>query len=38
MATHLSLEEMKQFVRRQFDEFVNQQNPDVIRQTLTTDF
>jgi predicted ester cyclase len=38
MATHLSLEEMKQFVRRQFDEFVNRQNPDVIRQTLTADF
>ena len=38
MATSLTLEEMKQFVRRQFDEFVNQQNPDVIRQTLTADF
>lgn len=38
MASSLSLEEMKQFVRRQFEEFVNKQNADVIRETLTADF
>jgi len=38
MASSLSLEEMKQFVRRQFEEFVNKQNPDVIRDNLTPDF
>jgi predicted ester cyclase len=38
MASSLTLEEMKQFVRRQFDEFVNKKNADVIRETLTADF
>jgi predicted ester cyclase len=38
MASSLSLEEMKQFVRRQFEEFVNKRNADVIRETLTADF
>ena len=38
MASSLSLEEMKQFVRHQFEEFVNKQNADVIRETLTADF
>src|SRR5262249_24607042 len=38
MASSLTLEEMKQFVRRQFDEFVNKKNGDVIRETLTVDF
>ncbi len=38
MASSLSLEEMKQLVRRQFEEFVNKKNADVIRETLTADF
>ena len=38
MASSLSLEEMKQFVRHQFEEFVNKRNADVIRENLTADF
>ncbi len=38
MPSSLSLAEMKEFVRHQFEEFVNKQNPDVIRETLTPDF
>ena len=38
MASSLSLEEMKQFVRHQFEEFVNKRNANVIRETLTADF
>ena len=38
MASSLTLEEMKQVVRRQFDEFVNKKNADVILETLTADF
>ena len=38
MASSLSLEEMKQFVRLQFEEFVNKRNANVIRENLTADF
>ncbi|RTL62147.1 MAG: hypothetical protein EKK41_25895 [Hyphomicrobiales bacterium] len=38
MATSLSLDEMKRIVRHQFEEFVNNKNADVLRDTLTADF
>ena len=38
MASSLSLEEMKQFVRDHFEEFVNRRNADVICENLTADF
>lgn len=38
MASSLTLEEMKQFVRRQFEELINQKNIAVLRENLTADF
>lgn len=38
MATHLTLDEMKAFVRKHFDDFVNQRDATVIRKNMTRDF
>ena len=38
MATTLTLEQMKQFVRDHFEDFVNKQNAGVIRKNMTPDF
>jgi predicted ester cyclase len=38
MPTHLTPDEMKQFVRSHFEEFVNNRNAAVIRQNMTPDF
>lgn len=38
MATILSLEQMNQFVREHFEDFVNGQNAAVIRKNMTPDF
>lgn len=38
MATNLSLEQMKQFVRDHFEDFVNRKNAAVIRKNMTADF
>jgi predicted ester cyclase len=38
MATTLTLEQMKQFVRDHFEEFVNNRNAIVIRKNMTPDF
>ncbi|HKW24616.1 MAG TPA: ester cyclase [Terriglobales bacterium] len=38
MATTLTLEQEKQFVRDHFENFVNQQNAAVIRKNMTADF
>jgi len=38
MTTSLTPEEMKQFVRRHFEDFVNQQIPEVIRANMAPDF
>ena len=38
MATTLKLEEMKAFVRKHFDDFVNQRNASVIHQNMTKNF
>jgi predicted ester cyclase len=38
MATTLSPNEMKEFVRRHFEDFVNQQKPEVIRRNMTAGF
>lgn len=38
MPTHLTTEEMKQFVRSHFEEFVNRRNAAVIRKNMTADF
>jgi predicted ester cyclase len=38
MATKLTPEEMKQFVRRHFEDFVNNRNASVIRKNMTPDF
>jgi len=38
MATTLSTSEMKDFVRRHFEDFVNQQKPEVIRRNMTENF
>ena len=38
MATTLSSEEMKRFVRRHFEDFVNNQKAEVIRVNMTEDF
>jgi predicted ester cyclase len=38
MATTLTLEEMKLFVRDHFEEFVNKQNAAVIHKNMTSDF
>ena len=38
MATELTLEQMKQFVTRHFEDFVNNRDAAVIRQNMTPDF
>lgn len=38
MATTLTLEQMKQFVREHFEDFVNRRNAGVIRKNMTPDF
>lgn len=38
MATQLTLEEMKQFVKRHFEDFVNNREAGVIRTNMTPDF
>jgi predicted ester cyclase len=38
MATTLNLEQMKQFVREHFEDFVNKGNAAVIRKNMTPDF
>src|SRR5437764_4447665 len=38
MATKLTLERMKQFVRDHFEDFVNKRNAAVIRKNMTPDF
>jgi predicted ester cyclase len=38
MATTLTLEQMKQFVRNHFEDFVNKRNAAVIRENMTPDF
>jgi predicted ester cyclase len=38
MATQLSAEEMKAFVRAHFDDFVNNHQAEVIRRNMTADF
>jgi len=38
MPTNLTPQQMKQFVRDHFDEFVNKRNAAVIRRNMTPDF
>src|SRR5215472_6420361 len=38
MATTLTLEQMKQFVRDHFEDFVNKRNAGIIRKNMTSDF
>lgn len=38
MATDLTPEQMKRFVREHFEDFVNRRKADVIHQNMTTDF
>ena len=38
MATNLSLNQMKKFVRDHFEDFVNNRNAAVIRKNMTADF
>lgn len=38
MATKLTLDQMKRFVRDHFEDFVNKRNAAVIRQNMTPDF
>lgn len=38
MPTHLTPDQMKQFVRDHFEEFVNKRNAAVIRKNMTADF
>jgi predicted ester cyclase len=38
VGTDLSPDEMKTFVRRHFEDFVNSQRPEVIRENMTLDF
>jgi len=38
VATDLSLEQMKQFVKAHFEDFVNQRNASVIRKNMTPEF
>jgi predicted ester cyclase len=38
MATHLTPEQMKQFVLEHFEDFVNRRNAAVIRKNMTPDF
>ena len=38
MPTHLSLDQMKEFVRDHFEDFVNKRNAAVIRKNMSPDF
>lgn len=38
MASHLTTDQMKEFVRSHFEDFVNRQNAAVIRKNMTPDF
>ena len=38
MPTNLTTDQMKQFVRKHFEDFVNARNASVIRQNMTPDF
>ncbi len=38
MATHLTADEMKAFVRQHFDDFVNNEKAEVIQRNMTADF
>lgn len=38
MPTELSLDQMKQFVKNHFEDFVNRRNAAVIRKNMTSDF
>ncbi|MBV8513912.1 MAG: ester cyclase [Acidobacteria bacterium] len=38
MATNLNTEQMKEFVRNHFEDFVNKRNAAVIRKNMTSDF
>jgi predicted ester cyclase len=38
MATCLTLEQMKQFVRRHYEDFLNSRNAEIIRANMTADF
>jgi predicted SnoaL-like aldol condensation-catalyzing enzyme len=38
MSTHLTPEQMKQFVRNHFEDFVNKRDASVIRKNMTADF
>ena len=38
MATHLTADQMKEFVRNHFEDFVNRRNAAVIHQNMTPDF
>ena len=38
MATHMTTDEMKSFVRQHFEDFVNNKRAEVIRQNMTPDF
>jgi len=38
MGTHLTLGQMKDFVRHHFEDFVNKRNAAVIRKNMTPDF
>lgn len=38
MPTQLTLDKMKEIVRRHFEDFVNLRKPEVIRQNMTADF
>lgn len=38
MATYLTTDQMKEFVRSHFEDFVNRQNAAVIRKNMTADF
>src|SRR5207248_10231301 len=38
MATHLTPDEMKAFVRQHFEDFVNNKKAEVIRHNMTPDF
>jgi predicted ester cyclase len=38
MATKLTVDQMKQFVREHFEDFVNRRNAAVIRKNMTPDF
>jgi hypothetical protein len=38
LATNLALDQMKQFVRNRFEDFVNKRNAAVIHKNITADF